>query len=390
MAKKPRPTRRQIREARERLARQRAQEQVEQAGAIPHHPPAGHTEQPPTRPSRPPASSHRIPRSNNAGHAPTQATPPAPLSAEALAASRAKLTPQVTPQTTPEPPRHQPANAQTQPQARQVQPQSHDTPPVQRQPVAPAVKRDRSHMTAPPVEPAPKKRRRFDFIAFIGELLVTVGVLLGLFAFWQVYITDLQVESDKVTALKNFNEAVECVQQVSDDIRTDDPPVMDKPAVDQTWGAMHVPSWHYMVLPIKEGTTAQQLDVAAAGHYEETAMPGDKGNFSVAAHRRSRGSSFRHIDDLRPGDKVVVETKDAWYVYRMYDHEIVLPSQSDVILPVPGKPEAKPEKRLMTMTSCHPEYGNSERYIVHLELEYWTPRTSGVPKELAEGGYTCM
>lgn len=234
-----------------------------------------------------------------------------------------------------------------------------------------------------------KRRRGFDFIAFIGELLVTAGVLLGMFAFWQVFVTDWQVEKDKVSALKDFNSTVDCVQKVSTDIRTDTPPVPDKPVLNQTFGALHIPSWNYMVLPLKEGTTPQQLDLAAAGHYIDTQLPGEKGNFAVAAHRRSRGSSFRHIDDLRNGDKVIVETKDTWYVYRMYSHEIVAPSQGSVIWAVPNESGATPEKYLMTMTSCHPEYGNSERYVVHLELEYWTPHSAGIPKELAEGGYKC-
>jgi sortase A len=38
----------------------------------------------------------------------------------------------------------------------------------------------------------------------------------------------------------------------------------------------------------------------------------------------------------------------------------------------------------MTMTTCHPEYGNSERYIVHLRFESWTPKDTGVPQELAD------
>lgn len=248
--------------------------------------------------------------------------------------------------------------------------------------------KDRSHMRAKPVA-KPKKRRSFDFITFIGEILVTAGVILGLFAFWQVWVTDWQTEPDKELALSDFRKSVKCVQKVSTDIRTDAPPVEDKPKLAQTFGALHVPSWHFMVLPLKEGTGPKELDLAAAGHYTDTVLPGQIGNFSVAAHRRSRGSSFRHIDDLKKGDKVIVETKKAWYVYRMISNQIVLPTQGDVIAPVPNKPSEKPTKRLMTMTSCHPEYGNSERFIVHLELEYWTPHNAGIPKELAGGGMKC-
>lgn len=92
---------------------------------------------------------------------------------------------------------------------------------------------------------------------------------------------------------------------------------------------------------------------------------------------------------LKPGDTVVMETANEWLIYKVRDHKIVLPTQSDVILPVPEKPGEQPSERLMTMTTCNPEYGNWERYIVHLTFNHWVPRDSGIPKELAEGGNAC-
>ena len=41
-------------------------------------------------------------------------------------------------------------------------------------------------------------------------------------------------------------------------------------------------------------------------------------------------------------------------------------------------------ERWMTMTTCHPEYGNWQRYIVHLKFESWTPKDTGVPAELVD------
>ena len=43
-----------------------------------------------------------------------------------------------------------------------------------------------------------------------------------------------------------------------------------------------------------------------------------------------------------------------------------------------------PTERWMTMTTCHPEYGNWQRYIVHLKFESWTPKDTGVPAELVD------
>ena len=74
----------------------------------------------------------------------------------------------------------------------------------------------------------------------------------------------------------------------------------------------------------------------------------------MAAHRRSYGSNFRRIDILQNGDQVVVETKNAWMIYTMYEKEIVLPTQSSVVLPVPNQEGVEPTERLMTMTTCNP------------------------------------
>ena len=113
------------------------------------------------------------------------------------------------------------------------------------------------------------------------------------------------------------------------------------------------------------------------------------GNFSVAAHRRSYGNSFRFIDLLKDNDKVVVETDNAYLVYTYQSNEIVPASDETnirVIAPVPGDLtfSKQPTERLMTMTTCNPEYGNSERFIVHLKLESWTPKSTGVPAELLD------
>lgn len=234
------------------------------------------------------------------------------------------------------------------------------------------------------------RRRRFDFIAFIGELLITAGLLGCLFAFWDVYVTDWQVANFKQQALKDFKQEIKsCPARVSQDIRTDQPPTPLLKDSGQAMGALHIPRWNYMVLPIKEGTAQPILDSGAAGHYSLTALPGQIGNFSVAAHRLSYGSSFNQIETLADQDPVVVETPDAWIIYKVDSREIVKPDAVQVIAPVPNRPLETPTERFMTMTTCHPEYGNWERFIVHLKFSHWIPRNSGIPQELAAGGKAC-
>lgn len=211
--------------------------------------------------------------------------------------------------------------------------------------------------------------------------MLTVGVVLGLFVVWQLYVTTWQVQGATAAAVQSFQSSTANDATATTEVqRTDPPPSVTIPAVGQTFATLHVPRWDSMVIPIMQGTNEAVLDTGYAGHYVDTQGPGELGNFVLAAHRRSYGNSFRRVHELQTGDPLVVETSQAWLVYQVTSTEIVLPSQGDVIYPVPH--EAKdtvPHERLMTLTTCHPEYGNTQRFIVYSKFSYWVPRTQGRP-----------
>ena len=238
-------------------------------------------------------------------------------------------------------------------------------------------------------EAAAPRRYRVTFLSVIGELLITIAVILGLCAVWQLYWTTYKVEGPRAQAVADFSSKHPSNRTLGER-HTDDPPEFTlNPAIDELYGVIHVPSWNWMKIPLGEGTTGSVIDQGWAGHYKDTAQPGQVGNFSVAAHRRSYGNSFRFIDLLKDNDKVVVETDNVYLVYTYESNEIVPASDETnirVIAPVPGDLtfSKQPTERLMTMTTCNPEYGNSERFIVHLKLESWTPKSTGVPAELLD------
>jgi sortase A len=155
-----------------------------------------------------------------------------------------------------------------------------------------------------------------------------------------------------------------------------------------TFATLTVPRWEgEPAHPVSQGTDrATVLDVLGIGHYENTAMPGDVGNFALAGHRTTYSKPFYRIAELQPGDALVVGTPDTWYVYAVTSTEIVSPDQVEVIAPVPGDPQAVPTERMITLTSCHPLYSDRQRYIVHGVLKYWMPASSGTPAELMPQG----
>ena len=90
------------------------------------------------------------------------------------------------------------------------------------------------------------------------------------------------------------------------------------------------------------------------------------------------------IAELEVGDAVGVRTATTWFVYRVTSSEIVAPEDIEVIAPVPGTPGVAPTEPVITLTSCHPLYGSSERYVVHGALVGTAPAADGVPDALLE------
>ena len=82
---------------------------------------------------------------------------------------------------------------------------------------------------------------------------------------------------------------------------------------------------------VMKGTDAEELNKGVAGYYTKpvkSAMPRDQsGNFSLAAHRDGHGAKFHNIDKIDKGDPVVFETKNTWYVYKVF---AILPQHLEV------------------------------------------------------------
>ncbi len=234
-----------------------------------------------------------------------------------------------------------------------------------------------------------RSRPRFGFWRFIvttvGELLIIAGLVIGGYVVWQLWWTTFTVAGDvkeRITEFQTEHPALDTTKIAP--ARTDPPPIIDQPAYGEYFGVLHVPKWNWMEIPVVEGTGSELLDTGSAGHYVETQLPGELGNFALAGHRRTYGNNFRRVDILEPGDLLVVETANTYLVYEMIGNEIVPPDRYQVVLPVPNEPGVQPTKRLMTLTTCHPEFGNSERFIVYNELAYWTEKSEGIPEALAE------
>ena len=214
-------------------------------------------------------------------------------------------------------------------------------------------------------------------IGGLGDILVTAGAVLLLFVAWQLWWTDVEANRDQggtVTAL-------------SRDFSRSDPtaPVTapnEKPTpvkFGEAFAIVRIPRLGAdYARPLLEGTGYDVLK-KGLGHYQGTAAPGAVGNLAIAGHRTTYGRPLHDIDTLRKGDKVVVETRTGYSLYAVDRHEIVLPTQVEVIAPVPGKPGARPNGAWLTLTACHPKYSAAQRYVVFAKLVGTYPRAQGLP-----------
>lgn len=231
------------------------------------------------------------------------------------------------------------------------------------------------------------RRRGVDVVVTsVGELLITAGLIVALFLVWQLWWTGIDATAKAEVHASAFEQAQVESPQVEGPKYTDNPPAFTPVGYGETIGMLIVPAWYGVTnnnMPVLEGTGNDVLDQAAAGHYRETQQVGELGNFAVAGHRRTNGNSFLRVDRLQEGDEVIIATKDTWYVYVVTGHEIVEPTDVDVIAPVPGDPSAAPTERMLTMTTCHSlttgEWGNDHRWITHATFSYWMPRSEGRP-----------
>jgi sortase A len=137
------------------------------------------------------------------------------------------------------------------------------------------------------------------------------------------------------------------------------------------WGdafaLLRVPRWgpHYE-MPIIRGVDDDAL-AAGVGWFPRSARPGRIGNFALAAHRVTHGEPFRDCPELRRGDDVYVETRTHVYTYQLddngTDHEVPF-TQSWILDPVPGHPDAEPTQALITLTTCSELFHTEERSYV--------------------------
>jgi sortase A len=110
------------------------------------------------------------------------------------------------------------------------------------------------------------------------------------------------------------------------------------------------PAWKFAIV---QGTGLPQLALGP-GHVPGTGLPGQRGNFVVAAHDITAGNPFRHLASLRKPDKVYVYTRTHRYEYAVQSERVVRYTHVSAEDPVPGHPGQGPGRARITLITCTP------------------------------------
>jgi sortase A len=192
--------------------------------------------------------------------------------------------------------------------------------------------------------------------ALTGELLITAGVIVGLYIVYQLTWTSVvahaKARADVCTLQHEWADSVNVQPRAAEPFATIQLPQLRNPEV-----------W-----PVLDGVVQTELS-QGVGWYPASQLPGQVGNFAVAAHRRTWGDMFRYLDEVKAGDSVVVQDGDTTYTYRVLKDPIyVEPTAVDVLERIPGRSGLTTPGRYITLTTCDPVYNAYRRLVVFGEL----------------------
>lgn len=210
------------------------------------------------------------------------------------------------------------------------------------------------------------------FARGLGQVLITGGVVVLLFCVYELRVTTVYADKqqDKLDHTLIEQWAAPTGPQG---------PAVPPTALGKAFARLYFPTLgkHGLVRVVVEGVGVEDLK-KGPGHYPGTALPGQLGNLVISGHRTTYGAPFRHVDQLDPGDAIVVESRTSYFTYAVRRVFVVKPSAVEVTYPVPYRPGVAPRERLLTLTTCHPAYSAKKRLIVQAVLQSVVAKAPGV------------
>ena len=175
-----------------------------------------------------------------------------------------------------------------------------------------------------------RARRRTSVTGVLGELLITLGIVVMLYVVWQMWIGDMIYGAQNNAAGAELSEEWDAsadalpvpeataapgsrprpIPRPPSRVRCGSRSCSTEPGDTEVFGIMRIPRFGAdYATKIAGGVTRKgTLDTIGIGHYPGTEMPGQVGNVALAAHRTTFGAPFARIAELHVGDAIVIET----------------------------------------------------------------------------------
>ena len=174
----------------------------------------------------------------------------------------------------------------------------------------------------------------------LGGILILIGVIIiGITGYlkYDSFKKEKDMREKFESALKNLeNKSENGEKEKSPEGKGDDDKV-------EALGVMIIPKIN-MKAAIGSGTEEKVLNYYL-GHFENTAFPGENGNFSVAGHRNYvYNEFFRDVDKLENGDEILVRAEKGEFKYKVDKSFVVNPEDIYVL--------DKTEDATITLVTC--------------------------------------
>jgi sortase A len=220
-------------------------------------------------------------------------------------------------------------------------------------------------------------------VGAIGRTFITVGILILLFVAYQLWGTGIYTAREQNQLEQQFDQALRAEGQPTPSpttttrpstpgstpsTTTTTAPAPPPPPEGDALARIRIPKIGVDSIVVN-GVTRDDLR-KGPGHYPDTPLPGQEGNSAIAGHRTTYGAPFGDLDQLAPGDIIVVRTLQGTFRYKVSEQLIVAPSAIEVIDPTPKSatdPNAGFEATL-TLTTCNPKFSAAQRLVVKATL----------------------
>lgn len=200
-------------------------------------------------------------------------------------------------------------------------------------------------------------KKIFGIVLLVMGLMIILGTLY--LRLYTESVSNAQVEEymDYVYSLEESTELT-TEQTVTEGTEQTGIETMNMP--DGILGLMEIEKID-LVVTIAEGVEDKDL-IYSVGHFPETVMPGEEGNFAVVGHRSyTYGQYFNRLDELEFGDKVKVRAGTDIYTYIIDDIKVVEPEEVSVL--------DNTDTARITLVTCTPIWSATHRLIVSGYLE---------------------